>query len=176
MATAPKYTQFAIAVHWLSAALIGTLFGLGWYMIELPPGPQRGYYFALHKSIGLSALGLLVVRALWRLRHRPPPLPAAMPVWQVMLARSVHLAFYAMLVLQPLSGYLSSSFSGYPTSVFGVPLPQWGRADPPLNEFFTEIHVICSVALLLLIAAHTLGALKHLLSGEAPMLRRMWPW
>ncbi len=176
MVAAPKYTQFAIAVHWLSALLVGALFGLGWFMVELPTGPQRGYYFALHKSLGLTVFGLLMLRALWRLSHRPPPFPAFVPGWQVALARLVHLAFYLMLALQPISGYLSSSFSGYQTSLFGVPLPHWGWRDPPLNELFTEIHVLCSVALLLLVATHLLGTLKHLLSGEGQMLRRMWPW
>lgn len=174
--SASKYSRVAIALHWLSALLIFALFGLGWFMVELPPGPQRGYYFALHKSIGLSVFLLLVLRVLWRLGHRPPPLPASIARWQVVLVRIVHLAFYLLLVLQPVSGYLSSSFSGYPTRLFGLPLPQWGWRDPPLNEFFTEVHVICSVTLLLLVATHLLGAMKHLLSGEGQLLRRMWPW
>jgi cytochrome b561 len=94
----------------------------------------------------------------------------------VTLARSVHLAFYALLVIQPASGYLSSSFSGYATRWFGLPLPQWGWRDAPLNELFTEIHVVSSIALLLLLAAHVLGVLSHVLAGESAMLKRMWPW
>ena len=99
-----------------------------------------------------------------------------MPFWQRSLAHVVHLAFYALLVLQPLSGYLSSSFSGYTTRLFGVPLPHWGWRDAPLNEFFTEIHVMCSIALVVLIAVHLLGALTHVLTGESTLLRRILPW
>ena len=72
-------------------------------------------------------------------------------MWRITLARSAHLLFYVLLVLQPTSGYLSSSFSGYDTKWWGIPLPSWGWRDPPLNEFFTEIHVMSSVLFLVLI-------------------------
>ena len=108
--------------------------------------------------------------------HRPPALPAELPIWQRFLAALVHLAFYAVLIVQPLSGYLSSSFSGYPTRWFGIPLPQWGWRDAPLNELFTEIHVICSIAIVILIVTHVLGVVTHLLRGEHALLRRMLPW
>jgi cytochrome b561 len=41
----------------------------------------------LHRPLGI-AIGVLVLLRLYnRLRHRPPPLPADLPVWQVMAAR-----------------------------------------------------------------------------------------
>ena len=171
-----KYTVVAILIHWLTVALVFALFALGWYMVDLPKGPARSYYFALHKSIGLGVFALLCVRMYWRFSHRPPPFPRSLPGWQARLARGVHLGFYAFLVLQPLSGYLSSSFSGYPTSWFGLPLPNWGWRDAPLNELFTEIHVLCSMALLVLIGAHLVGFLSHLVSGDQVLTRRMRPW
>ena len=103
-------------------------------------------------------------------------MPSHLERWRAALARAVHLAFYVLLVVQPLSGYLSSSFSGYTTRWFGVPLPHWGWLDAPLNELFTEVHVIASIALLVLLCAHLLGVLSHLLAGESAMLKRMWPW
>jgi cytochrome b561 len=171
-----KYTRVAMLLHWLTVVLVAALFVVGWSMVELAKGPQRSDYFALHKSLGLSAFALLWVRVAWRLRHRPPPLPASVPRWQAQLARGVHGAFYVLLVLQPVSGYLSSSFSGYRTRWFGLALPNWGWGDAPLNEFFTELHVLCSIALLVLIGVHVTGFLSHLLSGERALGRRMWPW
>ncbi len=170
------YSTTAMALHWLTAVLVFTLIGIGWYMVDLPKGPDRGEYFALHKSIGLSVFALICLRIAWRVGHRPPPLPDELPRWQRWMAQLVHLAFYAVLIVQPLSGYLSSSFSGYRTSLFGVPLPHWGWRDAPLNELFTEIHVIGSLALVLLIAFHLLGAASHLLNGQGHIIRRMWPW
>lgn len=171
-----KYTAFAIVVHWVTAVLVLALIGLGWFMVDLPRGPDRGYYFALHKSLGLTVFALLVLRVAWRVRHRPPPLPDGLSWWRAALAKLVHLAFYAVLIVQPVSGYLSSSFSGYKTHWWGIPLPHWGHHDPPLNELFTEIHVISSIAFVLLIGFHLLGVLSHIAAGERGMLRRMLPW
>jgi len=171
-----KYTRTAMLIHWSMAALVLTLIGLGWYMVELPQGPGRSYYFGLHKSLGLSVFALLVVRIGWRFAHRPPALPASVPWWQRGMAHLVHLGFYALLFVQPLSGYLSSSFSGYKTRWFGMPLPHWGWRDAPLNELFTEVHVIGSIALVVLITTHLLGVLSHVVAGQWALVRRMWPW
>lgn len=171
-----KYTRIAMLLHWTMVLLVASLFALGWYMVDLPKGPARSYYFALHKSLGLSALLILCLRVAWRLAHRPPLLPDGVPRWQAQLARGVHGAFYVLLVLQPLSGYLSSCFSGYATSWFGLPLPAWAWRDAPLNELFTELHVLCSITLLVLIGVHLLGFLSHLMVGDRALSRRMWPW
>lgn len=171
-----RYTLPAIAFHWITALLVVVLFGLGWYMVELPKGPQRGEMFALHKSLGLTVLWLLGLRLAWRLGHRPPELPATIPAWQRRLASGVHHLLYLLLLLQPVSGYVSSSFSGHDTKYFGIPLPSWGRHDAAVNEFFTEVHEVVSVALLTAIVLHLVGALSHLRPGEENVLRRMWPF
>jgi cytochrome b561 len=171
-----RYTRVAMALHWLMAILIFALFAIGWHMVDLPRGPDRSANFALHKSIGLTVLLLAAVRIGWRFFHRPPPHNSLVPAWRVTAARSTHLLFYVLLFLQPTSGYLSSSFSGYETKVFGVPLPQWGWLDSPLNELFTEIHVMSSVLFVVFIGIHICGALSHGLSRNDGVLRRIIPW
>jgi len=165
-----------MGLHWLTVVLVAALYAIGWYMVELPKGPARGEAFALHKSIGLTVLLVTVCRLGWRACVPPPPLPTTIARWQRLLATSVHHLFYVLLVLQPLMGYLSSSFSPYPTSYFGMPLPDWGEHNPTVNEFFTELHVAGSVGLLLVIALHVLGALSHAFTAGDRLVRRMLPW
>ena len=170
------YTRLAIALHWVIALLVFALFAIGWNMVDLPRGPDRSFNFALHKSLGLTVFGLAVVRSVWRVLHRPPPYHKSVARWRVTIARSAHLLFYVVLFLQPASGYLSSSFSGYATRIFGISLPQWGWRDPPLNELFTELHVASSVLLIVLICIHVLGALSHGFNRGDGVLRRILPW
>lgn len=170
-----RYNLVAITLHWLIAALIFALFGLGWYMGALPDGPERSWYIALHKSIGLTVFGLVVVRLIWRLTHRPPSLPKSVPPWERKAAALNHYVLYVAMFIQPISGYLSSSFSGYKTRYFGIPLPHWGWKDETLNTFFNTIHVLDSYLLLTLVVIHIAAALRHLLVLRDRVFQRMLP-
>ena len=145
-------------------------------MVDLPKGSdERTFFFGLHKSIGLTVAALLVLRIGWRLR-KPGPAPAdGLIEWQRRLSILTHRLLYVFMVLQPLSGYISSSFAGYPTRFWGMALPQWADKNPALNELFTGVHESCSVVLALLIGLHICGALAHLWGGHENVLRRMLP-
>lgn len=176
MATQQKYTSTAIALHWLMAILLFILFGLGWYMEDLPLGtPERSQFFSLHKSIGLTVALLAVIRLCWRYSHAPPELPEYVSGVKRRLATWTHNLLYIAIIVQPLSGYISSSFSGYKTKLWGVPLPHWGWKSPPLNELFTSVHAASSIVLICLILLHIAGAVVHIYRGEKELVRRMMP-
>ncbi len=170
-----RYTALAMLMHWAIAGLLFFQLGLGWYMDELPEGPDRSAWFALHKSIGLTVFLLAVLRLVWRATHSPPPLPATLPRWQRAMARGNHGLLYVLIFLQPVTGYLSSSFSGYTTSFFGLPLPHWGWKEPFLNELFSDIHEASALTLAVLIGLHALAALSHAMKPGDRLFRRMLP-
>jgi len=71
-----RYSATAMFLHWVMTILVITLFCLGWYMVDLPKGSdERSWFFALHKSIGLSMALLALIRLVWRFTHVPPALP-----------------------------------------------------------------------------------------------------
>ena len=63
----------------------------------------------MHKSIGLTLLGLVALRILWRLGHKPPPMPARYPAYERKGAHLAHLLLYAVILLLPLTGYIHDS-------------------------------------------------------------------
>ncbi len=135
-----KYTLPAILLHWSIATLIIVLFSLGLYMVELPADvvpSVRKPWFELHKSLGITVFLLLVIRAFWRITHRPPSLPKAISQNQKQFISFMHVIFYISMLLQPISGYFSSSFSGYQTKFFGVQLPHWGWKD---ESYTLQLH------------------------------------
>ncbi len=171
-----RYSTTAIILHWVMAILLLTLFGLGWYMVDLLKGSdERSWFFALHKSIGLTLAILVIIRLVWRNLHKPPALPDNIEQWKQKIANTVHNLLYLFMFLQPVSGYISSSFSGYKTKFWGYPLPQWGWKDQVLNEFFTGIHVASSIALICFISLHILGAISHIIRTDQAMMQRMLP-
>jgi len=176
MRMSEKYSVGAMVLHWLMMLLIFVLFGLGWYMTELPKGnPDRTWLLALHQSVGLTTALLVIVRVIWRLRHTPPVLPETIQRWKRKLAEATHHLLYLLMFVQPVSGYVASSFSGHGTTFWGIPLPDWGWASTASNELFTSIHGSSSVALLALIVLHILGALHHGTKAEESVLGRMLP-
>ena len=169
-----QYSRPAMALHWLHAGLVLALLVIGWTMVDLPKGPLRTAPYALHKSLGLCALALFFIRLAWR-RHAPPPMPAAqLKPWEQRLADTVHRAFYGLLLLVPLAGYLSASFTKYPMKFFGLVLPSTGWPDETLNLLFNTLHKGAAWALIGLIFLHLAGTLQHALRRDG-ILSRMLP-
>lgn len=175
--TAARYHGVAIALHWLVAALVFGQLALGWWMIGLPDLPRgiQAPWFNLHKSIGLTIALLVLARLAWRAAHPAPPLPLSLPRWQARAARWNHAALYTCLVLLPLSGYLGSTFSGYPIKYFGMTLPGWGWSAPALKSFFSAVHFSVVLLLMALLALHVSAALRHLFVTRDGVFWRMWP-
>ncbi|HET9576785.1 MAG TPA: cytochrome b [Usitatibacter sp.] len=169
-----RYTTVAIVLHWLIAALVVAQFAFGWWMQEIPKSPPglRAGAFNLHKSIGLTILALMLVRLAWRLAHRPPAL-TAMPRWQANLARATHIGLYVLLIALPLTGYIGSSFSGYPVKLFGMPLPAWAPKNEAVKDWMSAAHLAIGWALAVAFTLHVAGALKHALLDHDGVLRRM---
>jgi len=176
--TRTRYDGVAIGLHWLiGIALIGQV-TFGFLLDEIAPRatPERTAVINLHKSCGI-VLGLLIVlRLLWRLRHRPPAWDAGMPPWQQRAARLGHRALYACMLAMPASGYIASNFSKYGLKFFGVALRPWGPELPGVYAAFNLLHMTIGWLFAALIAGHVLMALKHAWVDRDGTLARMLPW
>jgi cytochrome b561 len=172
-----RYTKTAILLHWLIAAAVVGLLGWGWWMQTIPKLPvgARVDAFNLHKSVGITVLLLMLLRIGWRAGH-PPPLFPPMPRWQARLARTVHVLFYVCLIVQPVSGYLGSAFSGYPVRFFGVVLPAWAPRSDAMKEALSVVHLVNSWVLVVALALHLAGSAKHALLERDGSFRRIWSW
>ena len=179
-----RYTRTAIVFHWLIAVLVISNIILAWIFHTVPDDVAQPYTNA-HKTIGITVLGLALMRLLWRLTHRPPPLSPAIPRWQVAAARVSHAALYFMILAMPLSGWIYDSAwewaESVPINVFGLfEMPRIGwvmdMAPEPkkvLDEIAGKVHVWLSYLLYVLLAAHLIGAFKHQWFDRIPTLERM---
>lgn len=197
MATeAQRYSAVAIVLHWAIAAAVLFMLPLGFIMHERAEhGDASQAVFAafqLHKSIGLTVLALTIVRLVWRLLHRPPPLPAAMPGWERFAARTTHWAFYGLTLALPLTGwlYVSAGWSVHadqplavPTRWFGlfeVPhlfgLPRAGNAVRSETAYAAlTAHATLALIAVALAALHVAAALKHHFFDRDATLTHMVP-
>lgn len=169
-----RYTPTAVVLHWLLAILLIGMFGVGWYMVSIEDEPGTGWFFSLHKSVGIVILALVVWRAIWRLGHPPVPLPVSVPAWQETASRVSHRLLYAAMIAMPLLGLMGSAFSHSGIEFFGLSIARAVAPNPDLAEAFLTAHSVVALALVALIAVHVLAALKHLIVNRDGVFRRMW--
>jgi cytochrome b561 len=170
------YSRTAVALHWLMALLLAAGFTLGATMTDLHMSPRKLRLFAYHKWIGITVLGLVALRLIWRLTHRPPP-DEPMPPWQRLAAHATHWLLYALMIATPLCGWLYSSASGYPVVYLKIwQLPDLVHKNKELADILVQVHAILAWTLLWVVVLHLAAALKHHFFDRDATLRRMWSW
>ncbi len=163
-----------ITLHWITALLVFGLFALGLWMTSLSYYDiwyKQGPF--VHKGIGVTLFGLLVIRLLWRSRNqRPKPLESH-ALWERRLAHVIHILLYILMFTVIFSGYLISTADGRALEVFGwFEIPAVILPIENQEDIAGEIHFYLACLLIGTVALHIAGALKHhFVDGDDTLLR-----
>lgn len=175
MATPSRYSPVMIALHWLMALLIIGAFALGFIMTDMRISPTKLQFYAWHKWLGVTVLGLAAFRLISRLLSQVPA-PVAGPAWQEKLAAGTHLALYVLMFAVPVSGYLHTYAAGYPVVYLGMfELPAPFPPQPEWKHTLEEIHEVLSKLMLVTLLMHIAGAIKHQVIDKDRIFLRMMP-
>jgi cytochrome b561 len=170
-----RYSGVAIALHWLTVALVFVNLTLGLSMVPLPLSPQKLQWYMWHKWLGITVFIVICLRIVWRANRRPPP-HASMPDWQRRAADCSHVLMYVLLTLIPISGWLYSSSTGVQVVYLGLfPLPDLVSKDRTLASVLKWTHYGLNSALFALVLVHVIAALKHHFIDRDGTLARMLP-
>jgi cytochrome b561 len=173
---AQRWGTVAQALHWLIALALLAQMTLGWVMVGWRLSPTKFELYALHKSIGITLLLLLLVRLGWRLLNLTPAPPPGTRRWEVRAARATHVLLYLLLFALPLTGYLINSASNFPLVVWGlVPVPNLTGENEALQATAEYLHLALFWVLALLVVLHVAAALRHHWVLKDEVLRRMLP-
>ena len=175
------YGRFEVAGHWFLAVSVFFLFVSSWWMLALPLPSDvfryREFPFQLHKNLGITIVLLLIAMALIRILRRQAL--AAMPAESPAMRRARlggHVALYGLIFAVCITGYMSSSYSGWGTTFWWlVDLPYWGREDEELNQLYSDLHLWTCWALLVAMAVHIGAALAHAFRNDG-VVRRILRW
>ncbi len=163
------------AFHWTIAILIVAQAAIGLTMVGMDLSPDKLRVFALHKSIGITILALVLLRIAWRLTERRPHDPPAMPRWQSRAAHAMHLALYGLILAIPLSGWWFNSAANAPLVWFGlVEVPSLtGGYAPAWKPRALLLHQTLFWLLVALLVLHVGAALWHHFRQRDEVLLRM---
>lgn len=180
-----RYTKTAMLLHWVMAIGIVANVALAWLWPYFADDNVRPA-IDTHKSIGVTLLGLAILRLLWRFGHRPPAYPASYKGWERTASHLVHWGLYLILFAMPLTGWIMDSAyknaAETPMYWFGTfEFPRIGfimTMEPGLrdrvHDKFGAAHGLLQWLLYALVLLHIAGALKHQMDGEKE-LQRMLP-
>ena len=174
--TPERYGAVAQLLHWIIVALVITQFVLGFSAQGLPIGIERFMLLVQHKSIGMTVFGLALLRLAWRAYTPAPALPAGMPASQRLVAHLSHGLLYALILVIPVVGWITSSASHLTVTWFGLfAFPNLVGPDLHLARLAKNVHAAVAWTLLVVASLHALAALWHHFRLKDTVLLRMLP-
>lgn len=168
-------------LHSIVGLFMITLVAVGYYMKET----ESWALYPIHKSFGVLIIFLVIPRVIWRLKQGWPTPISPMTAAQHMLSKLVHWTLLLTTILFPVSGILMSGVGGYGVSIFGLELIA-ANVNPATNEvvphnefiakFTLQIHEILLPVILVALALHIAGAIKHQVMDKDGTITRMFSY
>jgi len=175
-ATAPA--RFALAsrlLHWVMAPMVIAQLLIGVTMVA-----ALSYYpllLAIHRPLGVAILAFAVVRLANRLTHRLPPFLATMSRAERRIATWSEYLLYALLLVQPLTGWAMLSAARLPVTLWGpLRLPGIAPHDIDIYTVLRQCHGVFAFLLFATFTAHMCAVLFHTLVLRDRLIDRMAVW
>jgi cytochrome b561 len=170
-----RYLPAQIFLHWTIAMLIV----IAWLMPQVWESTSReatGVMISVHRSLGMTVLALVFLRAVWRLISPPPALPAATTQAVRWAAHVGHAVLYLLMVAVPVLGMLFTWASGRDLSFWGLfTLPAPIAPDAGLKGLFLDLHALSANTIMVVVGLHAAAALFHQYIFKDGLLDRMLP-
>ena len=166
------YDRTTIWLHWATAVLVVTLWGLAQIIDFWPSGGiGRVNVRSLHVALGITLAAVVVLRLGWRHTaglHLPPAKLGAFGL----LAKLIHLVLYVLLAVAVIAGIANTWVRG--DSFFGLfKLISFAPGDRATRQLVGSVHEIAANAILVTAGLHAAAALFHHFIRRDDVLRRM---
>jgi len=175
MTTQRQFPASMRFLHWLMAALVLTMLGIGVAMVA-----SLGDYHSLvsiHRPLGILILLLVVIRFVNRLLSNVPPLPPEFPPKERYVAAASEVMLYTLLFVIPLVGWAMLSAARYPIVLFGsIHLFPILPRNLVLYAFLRRTHTALAYLLFFAFVAHFGAVLFHTWVMRDGLFDRMAPW
>ena len=162
-------------LHWVMAVCILAMLFIGVGMVSTVM-PKYLPLIAIHKSLGIAIMVLVLIRLAVRLRYGAPSLPVDLPEPMKLAAYLSHYVLYALMIGMPLIGWAMLSAGAYPVVVFGrVWLPAILPQSDSLHTLLWDAHFYLAFVFFALVLMHAAAALFHALVRQDGVFESMAP-
>jgi cytochrome b561 len=175
MASVQQFSPLQRALHWLMALCIIAMLFIGVGMVSTV-APKYLSLIAIHKSLGIALLVLVVLRLAARWRYGAPALPLDLPAPMKLAAQLSHYLLYGLMIVMPLLGWAMLSAADYPVVLLGgLRLPQILPLNGSLHSVLWDAHHYLALVFFALILLHLAAALYHALVRRDGVFAAMAP-
>jgi cytochrome b561 len=175
------YGALTKALHWLVVALFAFQFTAANIMLRLDGdatamGMGQSTYFNWHKSIGLVALVVAVLRLLARRQGQLPDWAPTLSKRERAFIHRAEQTLYTAMFVMPVSGFIYVMAGGYGVNLFGA----WEMPNPIGQSLLLATaakwtHVVSAYVLVATLAGHVGLVLWHTLALRDGLIWRMLP-
>jgi cytochrome b561 len=177
-----RYGLITKLLHWIVFILILNQFVVAAAMLNTPQGATtagftQGTLYNWHKSIGLIALAIVLVRFIWR---KSTPLPDWAPNLSTGEKRAIDVierTLYICMFAMPVSGFVFVMTGDYGVNFFGVwRMPNVIGKHPTLAPIAEWTHKLTAILLFATLLSHWALGIRHQWLHRDRYLHRMLPF
>ena len=168
-----SFDHVSIAFHWLTAILVlGLITTAAWHALS-HDDVSRVLLLRVHRSLGVTVWFTTVSRLVWRMTHAQlPPFPDHMTATHRSLVQISEYGLYALLVVQPLTGFGAVLARGRTFTLFWGHVPPLIPHYPGIEFLLFLLHRIGAWSFILLITGHAAYTLvRHFLVRDNTLTR-----
>ena len=173
--TAHQFSKMTLALHWLIALIMISMLALGLYMEGMEDGADKWALYGWHKAAGVYGLVFILWRFVRRLKLGMPPhvANADYQSWEKTLSHITHWVLLLGTLVMPLSGVCMSFFGGHNIDLFIFVIPGLEPKNEIIGGAAHSVHELAGNALVVAIALHAVGAIKHHVLDKDGTFQRM---
>lgn len=169
------YNNGIIALHWLMLLLFIGVYATVEAHEVFEHSTTGDLLMFWHFQLGYAIFALAWLRLILRLTGRIPSADPNLPLFMHQLARGMHILLYVLMILLPITGWLTLSAEGESSTFLGINLPMITGLSHGFEEIVEEIHEIAGITGYFLIGLHVAAALLHHYILRDDIMRRMLP-
>ena len=174
-----KRTSFdgvTIAFHWVTVLVVLGLLTTALWHAQSHDDMTKALMLRIHRSLGVSVWAATAFRLVWRMTNaKLPPFPAEMTDIHRVLVKITEYCLYALLIVQPLTGFVATIARGRSFLLFWWHVPPLMPHFPTLRTVLLSAHRIGAWTFGILIMGHAVAALIHYFVLRDNVLQRMAP-
>ncbi|MEQ1527391.1 MAG: cytochrome b/b6 domain-containing protein [Gallionella sp.] len=167
-----QYSKRMVMAHWLTLAMLVAAWFLGEELAESTDESKAtiaGYLF--HILAGGTVLLLTVSRFIFRSKDGVPPALGQSLMDKV--AKGAHHLLYTLLIVLPVSGMITVLTSDAIKGLTAGDANLLPKEEGYEHVFAHEVHEVLVTVLIVVVAFHILGAIKHQFIDKDSLMQRM---